>query len=131
MTVPDFAAARVARLATVDESGRPHLVPVTFALDGDVAYIAVDHKPKTTRNLKRLRNIEANPQVCLLVDEYSDDWTRLWWIRADGTATILRDPATFADSNRLLAAKYPQYQQHPPAGPIIRIQITHRTSWHG
>lgn len=127
----NLAAARVARLATVDESGHPHLVPVTFALDGDVAYIAVDHKPKTTRNLKRLRNIEANPHVSLLVDHYAEDWTQLWWIRADGTATILRDPATCTEPIRLLAAKYPQYQQHPPQGPIIRIDITHRASWHG
>ena len=130
MTDP-FAAARVARLATVDESGHPHLVPVTFALDGDLAYIAVDHKPKTTRNLKRLRNIEANPHVSLLVDCYDEDWTRLWWIRADGTATILRDPATFTEPNRLLTAKYPQYQQHSPEGPLIRIAITHRVTWHG
>lgn len=128
---PDFAAARVARLATVDEAGRPHLVPVTFALDVDVAYSAVDHKPKTTRDLKRLRNIEANPRVSLLVDEYSDDWTQLWWVRADGTATILRDPATFTEPNRLLAAKYPQYQQFPPQGPIVRIHITHWANWHG
>jgi PPOX class probable F420-dependent enzyme len=128
---PDLAAQRVARLATVDESGQPHLVPVTFALDGDTAYIAVDHKPKTTRNLKRLRNIEANPRVSLLVDHYDEDWTLLWWIRADGTATVLRDPATFAEPVRLLAAKYPQYQDHPPQGPIIRIQITHRANWHG
>jgi PPOX class probable F420-dependent enzyme len=99
-----FAEARVARLATADESGRPLLVPVTFALDGDLAYFAVDHKPKTTRNLKRLRNIEANPQVSLLADEYDEDWTQLWWVRADGTATILRDPATFTEPTRLLAA---------------------------
>lgn len=126
-----FDEARVARLATVDEHGQPHLVPVTFALDGDVAYIAVDHKPKTTRNLKRLRNIEANPRVSLLVDEYTEDWTRLWWIRADGIATILRDPATFAEPIRLLAAKYPQYRANPIEGPIIRIEITHRARWHG
>lgn len=127
----NFAEARVARLATVDEFGHPHLVPVTFVLDGDVAYIAVDHKPKTTRNLKRLRNIEANPHVSLLVDHYADDWSQLWWIRADGTATILRDPAAFAVPLRLLAAKYPQYQEVPPQGPIIRVDITHRASWHG
>jgi PPOX class probable F420-dependent enzyme len=126
-----FADARVARLATVDESGRPHVVPVTFALDGDIAYIAVDHKPKTTRNLKRLRNIEADPRVSLLVDEYTEDWAQLWWIRADGIATILRDPATFAEPIRLLAAKYPQYRANPIEGPIIRIEITHRAGWHG
>lgn len=128
---PSFGDARVARLATVDESGRPHLVPVTFALDGDLAYIAVDHKPKTTRNLKRLRNIDANPQVSLLVDAYAEDWSQLWWIRADGTATVLRDPATFTEPLRLLAAKYPQYQANPIQGPIIRIQITHWANWHG
>ncbi len=86
-----FAAARVLRLATADRDGRPHLVPCTFAVDdaGRVV-IGIDGKPKSTLNLRRLRNIGANPQVSLLVDEYAEDWTRLWWTRADGTASIER-----------------------------------------
>lgn len=125
-----LAAARVARLATVDERNQPHLVPVTFAVRDDLAVIAVDHKPKTTRNLRRLRNIEANPLVSLLADDYAEDWTQLWWVRADGTATILRDPADMADPLRLLTAKYSQYQGRTPAGPVIRITITTWTGWH-
>ncbi|MGV9992300.1 TIGR03668 family PPOX class F420-dependent oxidoreductase [Streptomyces sp. NPDC003374] len=85
-----FAAARVARLATVDDAGRPHLVPVVFATDGaDGIVTAVDHKPKTTARLKRLHNIEVSPAVCLLADAYDEDWDRLWWARADGGARIL------------------------------------------
>jgi len=85
-----LATARVARLATADASGRPHLVPVTFAVDSteSAIYIAIDHKPKTTTNLKRLRNIRENPAVSLLADHYEDDWTRLWWVRFDGVARL-------------------------------------------
>src|SRR5690349_16209891 len=86
-----LSEARVARLATVDTTGRPHLVPVVFALDGDTIYFAVDSKPKRTRNLQRLRNIAANPAVCLLADQYQEDWTRLWWVRVDGAARIPED----------------------------------------
>ena len=119
-----FAAARVARLATVRSDGTPHLVPVTFALRGDTVVIAVDHKPKRTNDLQRLRNIEANPRVSLLADEYTEDWTRLWWVRADGTARVLRDGEPPAE----LVAKYPQYAKRPPAGPVIHVAIT---SWRG
>ncbi|MET0234244.1 MAG: TIGR03668 family PPOX class F420-dependent oxidoreductase [Kibdelosporangium sp.] len=117
--------ARVARLATVDETGQPHLVPVTFAQQDDLIVIAVDHKPKSTRALRRLRNIQANSHVSLLVDEYSDDWTQLWWIRADGTARI----ADTTEAVTWLIKKYPQYQENPPAGPFILITITHQTTW--
>ena len=84
-----FSDARVARLATVDATGQPHIVPVTFAHNDNTIVIAVDHKPKSTRNLKRLRNIEANPKVTLLVDHYDEDWSQLWWVRADGTAEVV------------------------------------------
>jgi PPOX class probable F420-dependent enzyme len=124
-----LADARVARLATVSAAGQPHLVPVTFAVDGDSVYIAIDHKPKTTTRLKRLANIAANPQVALLADHYADDWTQLWWSRADGHATVLgAGPATEAPVARL-AARYPQYQATPPAGPVIAISVTAWTGW--
>ena len=84
-----FASVRVARLATVDPGGRPHLVPITFALDGDAIVTAVDHKPKSTTKLRRLENIAANPEVSVLADRYEDDWSRLWWARADGTARVI------------------------------------------
>ena len=79
-----FGAAEVARLATVAADGAPHLVPVCFALAGDVVYSAVDGKPKRTPDLARLANIAAEPRVALLADHYEEDWTRLWWVRVDG-----------------------------------------------
>lgn len=124
-----LAAARVARLATVSAAGQPHLVPVTFAVDADTVYIAIDHKPKTTTHLKRLANIAANPQVTLLADHYADDWTQLWWSRADGHATVLTDPAATARPVALLAARYPQYQDTPPTGPAIAITVTAWSGW--
>ncbi|WP_019812110.1 TIGR03668 family PPOX class F420-dependent oxidoreductase [Saccharomonospora halophila] len=128
-----FAAARVARLATVGADDLPHLVPVTFALDTgttdppDDLVTAVDSKPKRTTSLRRLRNIAAHPGVSLLVDHYDDtDWTRLWWVRADGLATVAdTDPAAAA----ALSAKYPQYRHEPPRGPFIRIAVTTWRGW--
>jgi PPOX class probable F420-dependent enzyme len=124
-----LGAARVARLATVSATGQPHLVPVTFAVDGDMIYIAIDHKPKTTIRLRRLANIAANPQVTLLADHYDDDWDQLWWARADGHAAVLTAPADIASPVALLAARYPQYQATPPAGPVIAITVTTWTAW--
>ena len=109
--MPDAASARVARLATVDPEGRPHVVPICFVLDGDTLYTAVDEKPKRTRLLKRLANIEANPRVEVLIDHYEDDWSRLWWVRLRGSARIVEDPRAVD----LLAAKYPQYRERRPA----------------
>lgn len=124
-----FGTAAVARLATIGPAGRPHLVPVTFALDGDRIYTVVDAKPKTTANLRRLRNIEADPRVAVLADHYEDDWDRLWWARADGLAAILRGPAGLAGPVELLAARYPRYRADPPAGPLVRIQAERWTGW--
>jgi PPOX class probable F420-dependent enzyme len=124
-----FAAATVARLATVSPGGGPHLVPVTFAVDGDVIYSAVDAKPKTTTRLARLRNIAAEPRVALLADHYGPDWDRLWWVRADGAATVLAGAADMAAALALLAARYPQYQAAPPGGPVIRVQVERWTGW--
>jgi PPOX class probable F420-dependent enzyme len=127
-----LGSARVARLATADESGRPHLVPVTFAADGDRVYIAIDHKPKTTTTgLKRLRNIERNPNVSVLADHYAEDWTALWWVRVDGRATILTTPDACQSPLDLLAAKYPQYRERRPGGPVIAIVADRWTGWSG
>lgn len=121
--------ARVARLASVTGAGRPHVVPVTFALDGDRIYSAVDAKPKTTTSLRRLRNIQANPQVAVLADHYEEDWARLWWVRADGRAEIIDQPRLMARPLQLLAARYPQYQETLPPGPVIAIQVERWTAW--
>ncbi|HEX2314235.1 MAG TPA: TIGR03668 family PPOX class F420-dependent oxidoreductase [Thermomonospora sp.] len=121
--------APVLRMATVDEAGRPHLVVAVFAADGDLVRMAVDHKPKRTRDLKRLRNIAANPAVSLLADHYEDDWTRLWWVRADGRATVTGDPAEVETTARLLAARYPQYREHPPEGPAVLVEVRRWAGW--
>jgi PPOX class probable F420-dependent enzyme len=127
--LPSPEKARVARLATVDANGRPHVVPICFAIEGDTLYTAVDEKPKRTRHLKRLANIEANPHVEVLIDDYDEDWSRLWWARADGRAAILDAPDDIAGPIRLLAERYPQYRGSPPAGPVICIVVDHWAGW--
>jgi PPOX class probable F420-dependent enzyme len=121
-----FADARSARLATVDAAGHPHLVPIVFALVDSTISFVVDFKPKSTTGLRRLANIRANPRVSVLVDHYDDDWDRLWWARADGTATILEaiDPVAMA----ALAERYPQYRS-PVPGPMIAIVVDAWTGW--
>jgi PPOX class probable F420-dependent enzyme len=124
-----MAAAEVGRLATVTADGRPHVVPCCFALSGATIYSAVDHKPKSTRLLRRLANLRANPNATLLVDHYADDWSTLWWIRADGTGRILDSGADLAGAIALLVEKYAQYRAEPPAGPVIAIDVTTWRAW--
>jgi PPOX class probable F420-dependent enzyme len=123
-----FAAARVARLATADADGVPHIVPLVFALDGDTIYSAVDAKPKRTSDLKRLRNVAANPRVALLADHYADDWDVIWWARADGTGRVLDgSPEAVA----LLRERYAQYRETPPEGPVLAVDVERWSGWHG
>lgn len=124
-----FAQSAVARLATVTPDGAPHLVPVVFALSGEVVYTAVDAKAKTTTRLRRLTNIESNPRVSLLVDHYADDWTQLWWVRADGVATIHGDGAELQRGHELLRAKYPQYESVSLTGPVLAVAVRRWASW--
>ncbi|MWA01869.1 TIGR03668 family PPOX class F420-dependent oxidoreductase [Actinomadura sp. LD22] len=124
-----LASVPVARLATVGEDGRPRLVPVTFAVHRGSVYTAVDHKPKSTRDLRRLADVRANPRVALLADHYEDDWDRLWWVRVDGHAAVVEDDARRAEPVRLLAARYAQYRDRPPEGPVIAITIDACTGW--
>ena len=125
-----FARAPVARLATVGADGTPHLVPVVFALRDEVVYTSVDAKPKTTQRLRRLANIERNPRVSLLVDHYADDWTQLWWVRADGVAAIHHGGDTMNVGRGLLRAKYAQYQSVSLDGPVIAVAVQRWSSWH-
>jgi PPOX class probable F420-dependent enzyme len=122
-----FVDARVARLATAGANGQPHLVPFTFVVSGTTIVHAIDHKPKTSTDLKRLRNIAENGHVAALVDEYSDDWTQLWWARADGTAEIHHEIGRPAAE--LLGLKYSQYQGRPPAGPWVVIRVDRWSGW--
>ena len=124
-----FAHARIARLATASVDGVPHLVPITFAVVGDTIVSAVDHKPKSTTRLRRLANIAANPRVSLLVDEYSEAWTQLWWARADGLASVVTDGPGFAAAVDALAQRYPHYQAAPPAGPVIVVDVSRWSAW--
>lgn len=121
-------AARVARLATVRPDVTPHVVPITFAVDGWSIVTAIDHKPKRTTDLQRLRNVEANPAVSVLVDHYDDDWRRLWWARADGTARAVAAPDA-AEALELLAAKYAAYRHRPPEGPVIVVTVDRWKTW--
>ena len=124
-----LADSRVAVLATAGKDGRPHAVPISFALDGDFIYFAVDHKPKRTTDLKRLRNIAANPSVTVLVHSYEHDWARLWWVRADGTARVVDDHAISAHAIEVLVDRYPQYRERPPSGPVVAIRVSRISGW--
>ena len=125
-----LAVARVARLATVSGQGRPHLVPMVFVLLGDVVWSAVDAKPKTTPRLRRLANIEETGRASVLVDAYDEDWSALWWVRVDGTARVLpADDVAAAAAVDALVAKYPQYRDSRPGGPVVAVRCETWRSW--
>jgi PPOX class probable F420-dependent enzyme len=125
-----LAAARVGRLATVRPDGRPHVVVCCFAVEGDGLWTAVDEKPKRTGGrLQRLENVRANPHASLLVDHYEEDWERLWWVRVDGAAAVLEIGNEEERAIAALTARYPQYADAPPPGPVIAIAIERITGW--
>lgn len=124
-----FASAPVARLATVRPDGSPHIVPVCFAFSGETIYTAVDHKPKATAALARLRHIAAEPRVALLADRYEGDWSRLWWVRVDGDASLAGSPQEREAALAALAAAYPQYAERPPEGPVIAVRPRRFSGW--
>lgn len=124
-----FAAAPAAVLSTMNGDGSPHLVPVVFAVHDRVVYTAVDAKRKSTRRLRRLANIEADPRVCLIVDHYADDWSQLWWVRADGVAEIHHSGEKMAAGYSLLRQKYPQYERVALDGPVISVAVHRWSSW--
>lgn len=122
-------ASPVARLATVDAQGRPHVVPICFVLHDEVLYSAVDRKPKRTQRLRRLENLRARPDVAVLVDHYERDWERLWWVRLRGTARVVEEEDERDRALALLAEKYPQYRAEPPTGPVIRVRVEEWSGW--
>jgi coenzyme F420-0:L-glutamate ligase / coenzyme F420-1:gamma-L-glutamate ligase len=125
--------ARVARLATADAEGRPHVVPVCFVFDGRAIYIAIDQKPKrvSPRSLRRVRNVLENPHVAFVVDEYGEDWGRLWYLLVFGTARVV-EPASANHTHAVtsLRRKYPQYRaMHLEDRPVLRITPRHAAAW--
>lgn len=123
------ADASTGHLATVRPDGRPHLVVITFATIDGFVVTAIDHKPKKTLRLQRLANIEANPTASFLVDHYDDDWSRLWWVRVDGAASIHETDTTHALALEALAAKYPQYRERLPEGAVIAVAQEEISYW--
>jgi len=126
---PRVNEARVARLATTDPDGRPHLVPVVFVLEGETLYSPVDRKPKRSQTLRRIENARARPDVTILVDHYEEDWDRLWWIRLRGRARVLEDGEERDRALALLRDKYPQYRDEPPDGPVLAVDIAEVREW--
>jgi PPOX class probable F420-dependent enzyme len=124
-------AARVARLATIDPDGRPHLVPIVFVLEGETLYTAVDAKPKRSRKLRRIENARDRPDVVVLVDHYEDDWTQLWWVRLRGRARVLDNGAEAERALRLLNEKYDQYGLERPGSPVLAVDIAEWRAWDG
>jgi PPOX class probable F420-dependent enzyme len=124
-----LAAARVGRLASITADGRPHVVPICFAVAGDRIVSVVDHKAKRTLELRRLDNVRHHPEVQLVVDHYDDDWSNLWWVRVSGDARIVDDGEERDDAIGLLAEKYQQYRETRPAGAVLQIRVTEITSW--
>jgi PPOX class probable F420-dependent enzyme len=128
--------ARVARLATCDAEGRPHVIPVCFVYHRELLYTALDRKPKrfALEKLTRVRNIETNPEVALLLDEYDEDWQKLWYVLVRGRASILRDGAEQQEVVVQLRNKYPQYASLrllPAGAPVIRVVPVKISSWSG
>jgi PPOX class probable F420-dependent enzyme len=121
----------VARLATTDADGRPHLVPIVFAYDGETLYSAVDQKPKRSQTLRRIENARARPDVTILIDHYEEDWRRLWWIRLRGSARVLDAGDERKHALALLSEKYPQYRSEPPEGPVLAVDVTEVRKWTG
>jgi PPOX class probable F420-dependent enzyme len=123
---------RVARLATADTRGIPHVVPVCFVIANSTLYVTIDEKPKrqTGTPLKRLRNIAENPAVAILADRYDEDWTRLGWIMLQGRADILCGGTEHARAQALLRARYSQLGEMNIEGlPVIAVRLERVVSW--
>jgi PPOX class probable F420-dependent enzyme len=128
-------SARVGRMATVTPEHRPHVVPFVFVLvergSERIAYWAVDHKPKRSSDLKRIRNLGSNPAVEFVVDGYDEDWERLWWVRCSGAARSIVEEDEHTSAMHALREKYPQYAIDPPSGTVVAIDIESIESWVG
>lgn len=124
-----LTSAPVGRLATITADGRPHIVPITFAVLDNAVVHMVDDKPKTRTDLVRLANLRANPQASLLVDHYEKDWRRLWWVRVDGTGAVHESGREWEKARSALVEKYSQYSGRPPMGPAVYLSVERVTGW--
>jgi PPOX class probable F420-dependent enzyme len=125
------ARCRVARLATADAKGVPHLVPVCYAIAGDSLYITIDEKPKRTDiPLKRLRNIGENPEIAVTMDRWDEDWRHLAWVMLRGRAEILPGGTEHDQAQAHLRERYPQYRAMDLAPlPVIAMRIARASAW--
>ena len=124
------ANSRVGRLATITAQGDPHIVPVCFAVEDTRIFTAVDHKPKTTTALKRFDNVRSHPRASLLIDFWDEDWSQLWWVRADGRARVLESGPEFDGALGVLREKYKtQYWIEGPTGPVIAMDVDRWEGW--
>jgi len=125
-----FVEARVAVLGSIGPTGAPHLVPVVFAMDGERIHLAVDSKPKRGGELARVANLRRDPRCALLVHAYDEDWTRLWWARADGRATVVEDMPALERTVALLRDRYPQYSAGTRVtAPAIVVDVVRWSGW--
>jgi PPOX class probable F420-dependent enzyme len=124
-----FASSPVARLSTVRPDGRPHVVPMVFALVGDTVFSAVDAKPKRSTALQRLVNVRTEPRCAVLVDHYDDDWRRLWWVRADGHGEVVEVPPAGHPGIQALVQRFSQYRDEPPSGPLLVVTVQRWAGW--
>ncbi len=127
-----LGAQRVARFASADAAGAPHVLPVCYAVLGDSAYFSIDEKPKrvAASRLKRLRNIAENPQAALVVDRYDEDWSRLGWVMLRGRAEVLTAGEEHAAAQAALRERYPQYRaMRLDALPVVAIRIRRASAW--
>jgi PPOX class probable F420-dependent enzyme len=132
-TLPGWAGelverARVARLAYVDGEDRPRVLPVTFAVEGGAVWIAIDDKPKRRPEPARVGYLRRRPEAALVVDEYDDDWSRLAWVQLLGRIDVLPIDST-PDAMNALAARYSQYAERTPPGPLLRLTVDRALHW--
>jgi PPOX class probable F420-dependent enzyme len=123
-------AQRVARLASADAAGSPHVVPICYALIGDTVYFTIDAKPKKGTKLKRLANLRTNPRAALVVDRYDEDWSRLGWVMLRGAAEILDSGPEHDEAQAALRQRYPQLAAMDIAAlPVVAVRIDRVASW--
>jgi len=128
-----FAEAhRLAHLATCGGDGQPHVVPICYAVEAAALHFVVDEKPKASKRLRRLRNLEENPRAAVVIDDYDDEWRRLAYLLLRGTASVVRDPGEYQRVVALLRARYGPYRAMPLAmvdNPLVRIAIESEHFW--